>query len=105
MGLNIFWTEHAKSELNRIYIFYKDNSSLRVANNETKKIVKATIRLKKQPEIGQVEELLKSRSHKFHSLIHQAYKIIYWINRDENQIEIVDVFHTYQYPEKIKRTK
>lgn len=105
MDLKIFWTDFAKSELNKIYLYYKDNASIRVAKNETKKIAKATIRLKKQPEIGQVEELLKGRSKKFHYLVHQTYKIIYWINIAENQVEIIDVFHSKQYPEKIKRTK
>jgi mRNA-degrading endonuclease RelE of RelBE toxin-antitoxin system len=70
-----------------------------------KKLQKPQFRLRKQPEIGQVEELLKGRSQKFHYLIHQSYKIIYWINWDSNQVEIVDVFQTNQYPEKIKRTK
>lgn len=105
MDLIIVWTDFAKSELNRIYIYYKDHATTRVAKNETKKIAKATIPLKKQPEIGQVEELLKGRSHQFRYLVHQSYKIIYWINWAQNQVEIVDVFHTKQYPEKIKRTK
>jgi plasmid stabilization system protein ParE len=105
MDLKIYWTDFAKAELNKIYIFHKDRASARVAKNETKKIVKATIRLKKQPEIGQVEKLLKDRTHKFKYLAHQSYKIIYWINRQEKQVEIVDVFHTRQYPEKMKRTK
>ena len=105
MDLKIFWTDFAKAELNKIYTFYKDQASARVAKNETKKIAKATIRLKKQPEIGQVENLLKGRSHEFRYLAHQSYKIIYWINIKEKQVEIVDVFHTRQYPEKMKRTK
>lgn len=60
---------------------------------------------KKQPEIGQVKELLKGVSHEFRYLVHQSYKIIYWINWEQNEVEIVDVFHTKQYPEKMKRTK
>lgn len=98
MDLNIFWTDFAKSELNKIYIFYKQHASIRIAKNETIKIAKATIRLKKQPEIGPIEELLKGRSHEFRYLVHQSYKIIYWINREQNQVEFVDVFHTRQYP-------
>jgi plasmid stabilization system protein ParE len=43
MDLRIFWTDHAKAELLNIYQYYKDNVSLRVAKNETKKIAKATI--------------------------------------------------------------
>lgn len=105
MDLKIFWTDFSKQKLREIFKYLKKNASLRVAKNETRKITKATIRLKKQPEIGKVEQLLKNRPQEFRYLVHQAYKIIYWVNRIENRVEIVDVFHTRQYPKKIKRTK
>lgn len=105
MELKIFWTDFAKEELQKNFQYLKDNASLRVARNETRKLVKETRRLKKQPEIGQIEELLADRKLEFRYLVHQTYKIIYWINKDENRIEIVDVFHTQQYPTKIKRSK
>jgi len=105
MDLKILWTDFAKSELNRIYIFYFDHAGSKIAKSETKKIARATLRLKKQPEIGQVEGFLKGRSHEFRYLVHQSFKIIYWINWEQNQVEIVDVFHTKQNPEKMQRTK
>ncbi|SDF16057.1 Plasmid stabilization system protein ParE [Pricia antarctica] len=77
MDLKILWTDFAKSELNRIYIFYFDHAGSKIAKNETKKTAKATLRLKKQPEIGQLEEFLKGRSHEFPYLVHQSFKIIY----------------------------
>lgn len=94
-----------ESRAQQNFVFYKDRAGTRIARNETKKIVRATIRLKKQPEIGQVEELLKSKSNEFRYVVHQSFKIIYWINQKEKQVEIVDIFHTRQYPEKMKRTK
>ena len=105
MELKIYWTDFAKKELRKNFKYLKDNASLRVAKNETKKIVKETRRLKKQPEIGQLEELLADRKQNFRYLVHQTYKIIYWINEDENQVEIIDIFDTQQHPIKIKRNK
>ncbi len=105
MELRIFWTDFAKVELKKNFIYLKDNASFRVAKNEIDKIVKETRRLKKQPEIGQIEEMLIDRKQKFRYLVHQTYKIIYWINTEEKRIEIVDVFDTQQYPTKIKRGK
>lgn len=105
MDLKIFWTDFAKSELNKIYIFYLDQAGFRIAKRETKKIAKATLRLQKQPVTGQVEESLKIRNHEFRYLLHQSFKIIYWINWEENQVEIMDVFHTSQNPKKMKRVK
>lgn len=92
MELKIYWTDFAKNELQENFNYLKENASLRVARKE--KIVKETHRLKKQPEIGQIEELLSERKQKFRYLVHQTHKIIYWINKEKNQIEIVDVFDT-----------
>lgn len=105
MELKIFWTDFAKNELQKIFKYYKENASLRIAKKETTKIVKATLRLKKQPEIGQIEPLLKHRDQEFRYLVHQTYKIIYWVNNNHNQVEIVDIFDTQQHPVKIKRDK
>ncbi|PKP25927.1 MAG: type II toxin-antitoxin system RelE/ParE family toxin [Bacteroidetes bacterium HGW-Bacteroidetes-2] len=105
MGLKIFWTDFAKAELRKNFEYLKENASVKVAKNEIRKIVLQTLRLIKQPEIGQIEPMLKDRKIVFRYLVHQTYKIIYWINREQNQIEIMDVFDTHQYPEKIRRTK
>jgi plasmid stabilization system protein ParE len=105
MAIKIFWTDFAKKELRKNFNYLKDNASLRVAKNETRKIVKETIRLKKQPEIGQHEDLLADRNQGFRYLAHQSYKIIYWMNKDQNQIEIIDVFDTQQNPIKINRSE
>ncbi|MBZ9628992.1 type II toxin-antitoxin system RelE/ParE family toxin [Psychroflexus sp. CAK1W] len=105
MGVKIIWTDFAKAELKQNFKYLKENASLRVAKNEIKKNVFQTLRLKDQPEIGQLEPMLKGRKIQFRYLLHQSYKLIYWINIDQNQIEIMDVFDTHQFPEKIKRTK
>jgi len=105
MELKIFWTDFAKAELNKIYKYLKENASLEIAKNENKKIVQSTLRLSKQPEIGQIEPMLIERKMEFKYLLHQKYKIIYWVNFKQNRIEIMDVFETYQQPKKIKRTK
>ena len=105
MELKIFWTDFAKYELKKNFKYLKENASNRVAKNENRKIVLETIRLKNLPNIGQIEPMLENRSKEFRYLVHQTYKIIYWINYEEKRIEIMDVFDTQQYPEKIKRTK
>jgi hypothetical protein len=68
-------------------------------------IYNETLKLKTQPEIGQIEELLESRSQNFRYLVFKNYKIIYWINNDKNWVEINDIFDTRQNPPKISRTK
>ena len=105
MELRIFWTDFAKSELRNIYDFHKDAASIKVAKNLVKNIALTTKCLSEHPEMGQLEVELKDRPQKFRYLIHKNYKIIYWINTEKNQLEIVDIFDCRQNPLKMKREK
>lgn len=105
MGLEIYWTIFSEKELEKIFDYYTERANLRVAKKITDGIFKATLKLMKQPEIGQLEELLTKRKQGFRYLLHKNYKIIYWINKDKNWVEITDVFDTRQNPLKIKRTE
>jgi len=105
MELKIYWTDFSKKELQNIFEYYKENVNLKVAKNLTIGIAKETLKLKKHPEIGQIEELLIDRPNGFRYLVFKNYKIIYWINKSENRIEINDVFDSRQNPIKVKRTE
>ena len=105
MELEIFWTDFSKKELKNIFTFYKEKASLNVAKTIVIEITTEAKKLKKQPTIGQEEELLENDSRKFRYLVSTNYKIIYWINQEKNRIEIFDVFDTRQSPLKMKRAK
>lgn len=104
MGLKVFWTAFSERELANIYEYHKEKASVRIAKNLVEGIFNETLKLKTQPKIGQIEELLKDRKENFRYLVYKNYKIIYWINEKESRIEINDVFDTRQNPEKIERT-
>ncbi len=101
MGLRIFWTDFSQRELEKIYEYYLEKAGIRVAKKLVNGIYNETLKLKNQPKIGQIEDLLKHRKQGFRYLVFQNYKIIYWINNKENRIEISDVFDTRQHPIKI----
>jgi plasmid stabilization system protein ParE len=105
MELNIIWTEFAQNELEGIYKYYRKKAGIKISKKLVRAIYNEALNLKKHSEIGQIEELLKNRNEEFRSLIYKNYKIIYWINITENQVEIFDVFDTRQNPTKIKRTE
>lgn len=105
MGLKLFWTDFSQKELEKIYGYYREKAGTRIAKKLVNGIYNETLKLKRQPEIGQTEELLKNRKQEFRYLVHKNYKVIYWINNEENRIEINDVFDTRQNPPKLKRTK
>lgn len=105
MGLKIFWTDFAKSELKNIYAYHKNVASPRIAKKLVTTLVNETKNLSHHPESGQIEELLVNRPQRFRYLISGNYKIIYWVNLKKNRIEIVDIFDCRQKPIKIKRNK
>lgn len=105
MELKIFWTNFAKNELENIYDYHKKVASINVAKRIVKNIAIETKNLSTQPEMGQIEELLKDRPQNFRYLVHTNYKIIYWKNSEKNRVEIVDIFDCRQNPTKIKRNK
>ncbi|MBI0401142.1 type II toxin-antitoxin system RelE/ParE family toxin [Cyclobacterium marinum] len=103
MELNLFWTDFSQKKLEKIYEYYREKAGVRVAKNLVNGIFNEVLKLKIQPKIGQEEEFLKNRKQEFRYLVYKNYKVIYWINEEENRIEINDVFDTRQNPIKIKR--
>jgi plasmid stabilization system protein ParE len=105
MELKIYWTEFSEKELVKIFKYYNKKANYQIAKKLVDGIYNETLKLRNQPEIGQIEELLQSREQDFRYLVFKNYKIIYWINKDKKWIEINDVFDTRQNPPKMKRTK
>ncbi|RKE94666.1 type II toxin-antitoxin system RelE/ParE family toxin [Ichthyenterobacterium magnum] len=98
MELKLFWTDFSQKELEKIYQYYREKAGTRIAKKLVNGIYNEALKLKSQPEIGQPEELLKNRKQEFRYLVYKNYKVICWINNEENRIEINDVFDTRQNP-------
>ena len=105
MELKIYWTDFSKKELRNIFEYYKEKANVSVARKLVVGITKEATKLKKQPNIGQQEEILNNSSKEYRYLVFENYKIIYWVNDETNSVEIFDVFDTRQSPIKLKRSK
>lgn len=105
MAFKIIWSNFAETELDKIYAYYAEIASLKVARNIIEKIISEPNRILSHPEITQVEELLSEREDNYRYLVCDNYKIIYSIDTKQKLIKIADVFDTRQNPMKIKRTK
>ncbi|MFP4622264.1 MAG: type II toxin-antitoxin system RelE/ParE family toxin [Bacteroidales bacterium] len=101
MGIKVLWTETALNNLENIFEYYKYKESITIARKIVKRIVQSTIRLQNFPRIGKKENLLIQRKKEFRFIIEGNYKIVYWIE-NENNIKIAAVFDIRQNPEKIK---
>lgn len=105
MELKIYWTDFSKKQLKNIFNYYKERAGVYLAKKLIFGIVNETLKLKKHPEIGQEEALLKNDQREFRYLVYKNYKIIYLIMIEKGSIEIFDVFDTRQNPIKMSRVK
>ena len=105
MAIKVYWTHFAKTKLKSIFDYYKINVSLKIASSLVTGIIDKVDTLSSLGEVGQKEEVLSDRKEEFRYLIFKNYKIIYWINKNKNRVEITDVFDVRQNPLKLKRQK
>jgi len=88
MELAIYWLQFAEEKLKDIFDYYSVNASVNVARKIILGIIDKTIELDKNPQKGQVEELLKHRKQEFRFVLYKNYKIIYWINYEKNELRL-----------------
>jgi len=103
MQLEVIWSKFAENQLDEIFEYYEENASERVAIEMVIGLLNEPERLKKDPFIGEKEELLKERKTSYRYLVFKSYKIIYSVDEENNLIKIADVFPTKQKPSKIER--
>lgn len=101
MELTLYWSQHAEEKLEDIFNYYKQKAGVKTARKLVSSIIDCTIDLNKNPEIGQIEELLEGKKQGFRYLVYTNYKIIYWINYTKERLEIANVYDTRQNPDKI----
>jgi len=103
MGLTVRWTRFAEKKLEDIYQYYRLKASPNVAKKLASKIVQSSLKLRDHPNVGTIEPLLADRPQSFRYIIHNYYKIIYWVNESDNFIEIVNVFDCRRNPDMIQK--
>lgn len=99
MGLRVIFSIQAKSDLEIIFDYYKNNASLKVAQSIIKNIINIAKNLKFYPNIGQIDTTLDFSDFKLQFIIYKNYKIIYSVT--EKGILIHTIFDTRQNPENI----
>ena len=103
MDLEVIWSKFAEKQLDKIFEYYEENASERVAIEMIEGLLNEPDRLKRNPFIGQKELLLQERKISYRYLVFKNYKIIYSVEEENGFIKIADVFGTKQKPSKIER--
>ena len=105
MSYEVIWSNFAESELDKIFEYYVEKASLKVALTLIQNILAEPNRLINNSEIFQVEDLLIDRVEIYRYIVCDNHKIIYSVDTEQKLIKIADVFDTRQNPIKIKRNK
>ena len=103
MEVKVLWTDTSLAQLQEIFDYYSFNASISVAKKVVKRIVKKSILLESNPNIGVKEHLLVGKPFEYRFLVVANYKIIYRFN--DNIATIVSVFDCRQNPKKIENIK
>jgi plasmid stabilization system protein ParE len=103
MNFQIFWSEFAEIQLDKIFEYYKKEAGLKVAKQLITKLIKDSNKLINSPQLGPEEELLVHREIQYRYLIVKNYKLIYSVDIERGLVKIADVFDTRQNPQKIDR--
>lgn len=93
-------TEPAKLRLKEIHDYYKENVSEKIASKIRLGIIKKLKVIRKNPFVGQEEELLRELGLGHRRRVEGNYKIIYRIA--DKTIFVTDIFDSRQDPSKMK---
>lgn len=96
-----YWTNKAKNDLKEIAKYLKKEASKDIASKQSKNIKYYANLLGENPLLGFKESLLESEPEGFRSLIHEYYKIVYYIENDS--VYIARIFDCRQDPDKLKQ--
>jgi len=100
--MKLLWTDESVGQLKDIFDYYSNKASANASMKLIAGIIEHVESLRSNPNIGQVEELLRNRKNKYRYLIFGSYKIVYRIG--DNVVYISAVFDTRQNPGKLKKT-
>ncbi len=103
MRLEVFWTQFAEDKLTDIFEYHSYKAGVKVAQNLVSQIIEESLKLSRNPSIGQKEELLIGRLQEYRYLVVKSYKIIYWVDDLNQMILVANVFDTRQNPISINK--
>ena len=93
-GYNIFWTDHALSELADTYEYLELNFTPREMKNLSLEIDQVPQLISKKPKLFPISESLEIRK-----VVIKKYNTMYY-KVNKNQIEIISFFSNRQSPER-----
>ena len=100
--MTIFWSNQAKKQLREVFKFYKETTSIELAEKVKNRLIQKPTILLEHPELGQEETNEAVAGMGFRYLVESHHKIVYKLYPSESIILIAAVFDTRQNPDKLR---
>jgi plasmid stabilization system protein ParE len=101
--VKIIWLPKAKIRVKEIHSYYKGKSKS-VANKLKNDIKSSTIPLNNFPQMGALEPILSDLPISFRYLVvRDNYKIIYFVDEEQEIINIVTIWDCRQNPKELRK--
>ncbi len=99
----VHWHWLAEEQLKTIFDYYREVSGERTAIKITLKIKEYTAALGAMPFMAPLELLLEDEAEQYRSLVvARKYKAVYYVDEDNEEVIIVDLWDCRQNPETLK---
>ncbi|WP_293715333.1 type II toxin-antitoxin system RelE/ParE family toxin [uncultured Parabacteroides sp.] len=100
--MQVIWSPDAEKELDDLVEYCLITFGKRTASNVYRQIKHYDTLLTQNPLMGKHEILLEKYPQGFRSIVeHSHYKLIYFIDKQNNIINIVDIWDTRRAPESL----
>lgn len=100
--MNIKWRRKAETRLDRASVYCARMFGQRVAYKFLDSIAHQALLLTGNPYIGSLEPLLAARPTSYRSLVvHEHYKLIYWVDEKKGTLYISDLWDTPREPQSL----
>ena len=102
----VVWTEFAESKLTIVFNYYKEKASLKNSNANHKRNRNSFHEIGETTIYWRFRTItLEARAKEYRYLVQGNYKIIYFVEKEKNEVVIAHLFDSRQNPSKIEETK
>lgn len=88
------FTEQARSELDAIIEYYERIGASEFAEVLEAKLIEKVRRLERFPRLGRMVPEIGDEA--IREVLHRNYRIVYVLSRDEEEVDVLAVFHSSQ---------
>lgn len=100
MAMQVIWQKDAQRELQKVLRYGKENFGIRVMERFYEQIGRYEVLLAANPYMGPLEPLLAERRTSYRSfVVHEHYKLIYWVDEEKEILYVSDLWDTRREPE------